>query len=104
MNTSNTLPPLKDNTQRTAAAQQSATNGTDDQPSAEQSAPPKLIEVELLRKYAPFHLVGADGTAERNGAMIKETISPGIVSLHKEDAAHVLQLGIARATRNTFRD
>ena len=73
------------------------------EPEAE-SAAPKLIEVDLVRKYCPHWLVLADGSLRQNVVNPLENIPPGVVSLHPDDAGIVLENGIAHATRNTFRD
>lgn len=52
-----------------------------------------LVEVEILRKYAP----------EGQPQEIKQTVLPGtVVELPKAEAVRVLKLGIARATDRTF--
>ncbi len=52
-----------------------------------------LIEVEILRKYAP------DGQPQE----IKQTVPPGtVLELPKAEAVRALKLGIARATDRTF--
>lgn len=53
--------------------------------------PPRLVEVELLRKYVP------EGQTQE----IKVPVV-GVVSLPESEAGRVLKLGIARATDNTF--
>ena len=54
----------------------------------------RMIEVELIRKYAPYG----------QSTEIKAVEYPGtIIKLPVTEAQRTLQLGIARATDNTFR-
>lgn len=68
-------------------------------------APPRLVEVNLLRKYCPYHLVGDDGSVQPNTPVkdVLKTIDPGIVRLHPADATIVLKAkGVALPTEKTF--
>lgn len=64
---------------------------------------PRLVEVELRKKYCPKWIVQDDGSVLENAAVVKDTVQPGIVMLHHEDAEHVLRNGGAIPTDKTFR-
>lgn len=78
----------------------------DNQAAAAPPAPskPKLLEVNLLRKYAPHFLVQEDGTCLENNNNNTKVLEPGIMKLHHEDAAIVLEAAVALPTRATFKD
>ena len=68
---------------------------------------PKLLEVNLLRRYAPHWLVQDDGTVLPNDGGVDanpQVLDPGIMKLHHEDAAIALGASVALPTRATFRD
>lgn len=68
------------------------------------AAKPKLLEVNLQRRYAPHWLVQEDGTVMENNNDMTQVIEPGIMKLHHEDAAIALGAGVALPTRATFKD
>ena len=76
---------------------------------AEAAPKPRLVEVELIRKYCPHHLVDADGNVTPNtpggarGDGVLATVEPGLVRLAGEDATIALNAGAARPTANTFK-
>ncbi len=65
---------------------------------------PKLIEVELLKKYCPHWLVQEDGSCLRNEGDHLAVLMPGVMKLHLDDAEHTLEAGVAKHTRHTLRD
>lgn len=70
---------------------------------------PKLVEVELRRKYCPHWIVNSDGTIaeqDSNGKAPLQYINPGIVRLHPQDASIVLRStnGVAVPTGETWKD
>lgn len=66
---------------------------------------PQLLEVALRRKYCPRYLVQPDGSViEQDNKGVNETIQPGIVQLHHEDAVVALDNGVAQITTNTYKD
>lgn len=65
---------------------------------------PRLVEVELRRKYCPFWLIQDDGSAvAQDSTKPTVTVEPGIVKLHHEDAVTALNAGAASPTHNTFK-
>jgi hypothetical protein len=80
------------------------------QPSSSSSPPapsrPKLLEVDLKRRYAPHWLVQDDGTVLPNETEsgVLTVLEPGIMKLHHEDAAIALGASVALPTRATFKD
>jgi len=81
-------------------------------PKAEDAPPkPRLLEVELLRKYCPHDIVNDDGTVRPNGdpsqpagqppTGLMQTIGPGVVRLSAKDANVALRQRIAIPTQNT---
>jgi hypothetical protein len=70
-----------------------------------ESKKPLLIEVELQRKYCPHYLVQGDGSViEQDITQTTQTIPPGVVRLHYEDAQHAMRAGIAIPTYSTFKE
>ena len=67
---------------------------------------PKLLEVNLRRRYAPHWLVQDDGTVLPNETEsgVLTVLEPGIMKLHHEDAAIALEASVALPTRTTFKD
>jgi hypothetical protein len=72
-------------------------------PGVATDAAPKLVEVQLKRRFVPNYLVGENDVLTPNAAMIKETLEPGVYRLHPADAHLVLTAGVAQATPNTFK-
>jgi len=68
---------------------------------------PKLMEVNLQRRYAPHWLVQDDGTVLPNdggAAANPHVLEPGIMMLHHEDAVIALGAQVALPTRATYRE
>jgi hypothetical protein len=64
-------------------------------PEHKDEPPPRMVEVELTRKYAP----GGQKVE------IQQTVPPGtVMELPVHEATRALKLGIARATDETFND
>lgn len=63
---------------------------------------PRAIEVELMRRYCPYHLPQEDGSFLPNSAEVKVIIEPGVYTLLHDDASHVLRNQIAQPTRATW--
>ena len=67
---------------------------------------PKMIEVQLVRRYCPHWFVNEDGSLVHQPAdseEIMKTVSPGLMKLHADDAAIALRTGAALPTSNTFK-
>jgi hypothetical protein len=80
------------------------------EPKPEQPPPPpeqelpRLIEVNLVRRYCPHHLVDSDGNTRPNGGDMLETLAPtGTMLMHPDDAQIALESGAALPTRKTFK-
>ena len=77
-----------------------------DSPASEsaQSAPkPRVIEVNLVRRYCPHWLISADGAMVANVGDALEILNPAVVELHPDDAEIALASGAALPTKKTFK-
>ena len=92
---------------RPAPAPKPAAEDMDHEPETEKpSAAPKLVEVNLLRKYCPHFLVVVDGSVRPNeppAGTVEQVIFPGIVKLHTKDANIVLNSGVALPSEATWK-
>lgn len=80
------------------AAAAAAANGTG------QAKKAPLVEVELMRRYAPRWLVRPDGSVvEQTGELQTVVLKPGVTMLHHEEVPKVMNNGTARMTYNTFK-
>lgn len=73
-------------------------------PSSAPPAKPKLLEVKLLRRYAPHWLVQDDGSVLPNSTEVLRVVEPGIQKLHHEDAIIALEAQVALPTRATYKE
>lgn len=73
-------------------------------PAPPPTAKPKLLEVNLLRRYAPHWLVQDDGSAVENNNDMTQVLEPGIMKLHHEDAVIALGAQVALPTRATYKE
>lgn len=62
-----------------------------------------LMEVLLLRNYAPVHIENDDGEMVKQGEIKQKLLAGATPRLPKTEAARALKLGIAQVTENTFR-
>jgi hypothetical protein len=63
----------------------------------------KLIEVQIVRKYAPMGFENVFGAYIPQPAEIKETVAPGtVMRLPSKEAQRAISLGIAVITANSF--
>jgi len=63
-----------------------------------------LLEVNLLRRYAPHWLVQDDGSVLPNSTEVLRVVEPGIMKLHHEDALIALEARVALPTRATYKE
>jgi hypothetical protein len=63
----------------------------------------KMIEVQIVRKYAPHGFENPDGVYVNQPSEIKETVAPGtVMRMPSDEAQRALSAGIAVITANSF--